>query len=298
MSGIDELESRFSNVVFRRVEGLRTSRDRIGGRDHHDELRARGVAAASGAIIACLEDHVSPEPRWARWVVEAHRLPHAAIGGAIENGIDRPLNWAAYFCDLGKYQNPVPDGESAFASVVNISYKRVALEGIRPGWQESFNETRVIGMLIRQGERLLLSPRIVVHQHRSDLQLWLALREFFVWGRSYARTRSDLISRRRNLLFRFLAPLLPGLLMLRMAARVIQRGRLRAAFVSALPFIAMLTVSWSWGECLGYWSARTAHLGAHSTPSMSGVQGDRRIGKRERSVGGTPVSNGNGDFPW
>ncbi len=32
---------------------------------------------------------------------QAPRTGYAAIGGAIENGINRPLNWAVYYCDFG-----------------------------------------------------------------------------------------------------------------------------------------------------------------------------------------------------
>ena len=45
-------------------------------------------------------------------MVVAHREYYAAIGGAIENGVDRPLNWAVYYSDFGRYQNPFQSGES------------------------------------------------------------------------------------------------------------------------------------------------------------------------------------------
>jgi len=77
------------------------------------------------------------------------------------------LNWAAYFCDLGKYQNPVRPGRTPFASAVNVSYKRAALESIRPVWHDSFNETRVNGELLRRGEALALAPEVVVRQFRA-----------------------------------------------------------------------------------------------------------------------------------
>ena len=37
-------------------------------------------------------------------IVDMHqKYPYAAIGGAIENGIDQLLNWAVYFCNFGGY---------------------------------------------------------------------------------------------------------------------------------------------------------------------------------------------------
>jgi hypothetical protein len=115
----------------------------IGGREHHDVLRARGLAAAHGDLVGLLEVHARPDPQWCASVAAAHRQPYAAVGGAIENGVDRPLNWAVYYCDFGRYQNPVPAGETLFASDANVTYKRAALEGVRPSWQESFREVVV-----------------------------------------------------------------------------------------------------------------------------------------------------------
>ena len=85
-----------------------------------------------------LEDHARPDAHWAANVVAAHRQTHAAVGGAIENGIDRALNWAVYYCDFGKYQNPVPAGETPFASDANTTYKRAELESVRSVWGDAF----------------------------------------------------------------------------------------------------------------------------------------------------------------
>ena len=51
-------------------------------------------------------------------------------------------------------------------------------------------------------------------------------------------------------------PALPAVLLARMAANVARKGRLGGAFVRALPLTAMLTVSWSLGELVGYVTGR------------------------------------------
>src|SRR6202042_3833936 len=117
-----------------------------------------------GDIVALVEDHGIVAPDWSARVVEAHRRGFAAIGGAIENGIDQPLNWAVYFCDFLRYQNPLPEGEAATASDANVSYKRSALEAIRPVWQESFHESSVNSALLAKGEKLAAAPDIIVYQ--------------------------------------------------------------------------------------------------------------------------------------
>jgi hypothetical protein len=56
----------------------------------------------------------------------------------------------------------------------------------------------------------------------------------------------------RRLLYAALAPLLPPVLLLRMARTARERGRHEAAFRRALPLTAALTLSWSCGELIGY----------------------------------------------
>ncbi len=254
--GIDSLKLRFPTVRFIAVTDPEVASRVAGSRDHHDVLRARGLAAARGGVVALLEDHARPDAHWSARIAAAHEADDAAVGGAIENGIDRPLNWAIYFCDFSKYQSPVPPGASDFASDANTAYKRSALESVRTLWERSFREVVVNGALLAAGRRIRLDPGIVVYQHRSGLSLGSALRERFVWGRSYAATRSLLLSGPRRLVYAALSPILPLVMMRRMATLAWQRRRRLGKFVRALPLIALLSCCWSAGECVGYLGAR------------------------------------------
>jgi hypothetical protein len=253
--GIDALAQRFPHVRFLPVVAPEVLKREPGSREHHDVLRAHGLAAARGRLVALLEDQGRPCPRWCAHILAAHRDDDAAIGGAIENGIDRPLNWAVYFCDFARYQNPLPAGPSPFASDANTSYKRTALESVRPLWERSFREVVVNEALVAAGMRVSLRPDIVVHQHRSGLALRSALAERFVWGRSYAMTRSALLSRPRRFVYALLSPLLPPVMLARMAALARQRGRHFGKFLAVIPLLVLLTCSWSAGECAGYLSS-------------------------------------------
>jgi hypothetical protein len=215
-------------------------------------LRAFGLNAAKGEIVALLEDHARADANWSANVIAAHRQNCAAVGGAIENGIDRLLNWAVYYCDFGKYQNPLPPGESSYASDANSSYKRRALETVRPIWQASFREVVVNGALIARGEKVILRPEVVIYQNRRDLDFVFALRERFIWGLSYAATRSALQSRARRLVYSIFSLGLPLVLLLRIGRTAWNRRVHFAKFVSALPIIVALLISWSLGESVGY----------------------------------------------
>ncbi len=250
--GIESLRERYPQVKFLQCENLATYRADVPGRDHHDELRARALRAAAGEIVALTEDHGRPDPRWCANIVKAYQQDYSAVGGAIENGVDRLLNWAVYFCDFGAYQNPVAAGPTTMISDVNASYRREALEKIRPVWEQSFNQVLVNRAILERGGRLGIFPDIVVRQYREGLRWSEALAERFIWGRSFAAARCGWIGRGERLLRVVIAPVLPAVLAARMAANVLRRGRLRRKFAAAFPLILLLEVSWSLGELTGY----------------------------------------------
>jgi hypothetical protein len=256
VEGIARLAGEYPNVRFLEVSDLRTYTGRGGSREHHDELRARGLALARGRIIALIEDHGIAGPEWSARVMASHHRPFAAVGGAIENSIDRPLNWAVYFCDFLRYQNPLPDGESTIASDANVSYKRAALDSIKPVWRQVFHETAVNSALRVRGEKLATAPDVVVFQQRQNLRLAAALKERFVWGRSYAATRAGLTGVPKRAFLAVFSPALPLLMVARMTVMAWRKRRTLGRFLQALPLTSALAVSWSWGELTGYLTGR------------------------------------------
>jgi len=258
LDGIAELAARFPWVKFLDARAAVNSA-RFGdfSREHHDILRAIGLRQARGRITALLEDHAAPSPGWCGSMLEAHRGPEAAIGGAVENGVDRLLNWAVYYCDFGRYQNPVPQGQAEFLSDSNISYKRQVLDQVKDQWHAAFHETAVNWELQRRGEKLRLDPGMVVYQARYGLRFGNALRERFVWGRSFAGTRARDMSPARRAIFAGLSFLLPVVLTLRIVKQAMSKRRHLNKVMMALPLILLLQTIWSAGELAGYITGRT-----------------------------------------
>lgn len=274
VTGIAQVREQHPEVHFQEVPDLRTFSGTGGSREHHDELRARGLALAHGEVVALIEDHGIVAADWSARIMEAHAGPFAAVGGAIENGVDRPLNWAVYYCDFLRYQNPLPAGETFTVSDANVAYKRMALESVRPVWREIFHESSVNGALRSRGEKLALAPGIVLLQGRQGLQLGSALKERFVWGRSYAATRARLAGTQRRLFWAIFAPALPVLMLARMTLMALRKRRTMAAFLKAFPVTAALIVAWSCGELAGYITGRANAGGAQAAEAIaSGSQG-------------------------
>jgi Glycosyl transferase family 2 len=248
---LTELRQRFPEYGFIVVPDVRPPRQGP-SREHHDKLRRIGITHAASPLIALLEDHERADPDWAAQTIKEHTQPYAAIGGAVENDIDRPLNWAVYFSDFYRYQNPLTRGPSQFASDVNVCYKRAALDRVSDSWHEAYSERRVHRALRDAGEIMLLSPDVVVYQHRCNLRLRSALRERYAWGRSYAAERLAHAPLIRRLAFALACPAIPVVRLSRQLRTVMERKRHRAAFCKALPLALPVELFWAAGEFVGY----------------------------------------------
>jgi hypothetical protein len=251
-TGLEELRQRYPEVRFQAITDLQARRGGNGSREHHDELRARGIALARGRMVALLEDHGRPAGSWAAEMVAALGKGYAAAGGPIENGVPRALNEAVYLCDFFRYQNPVYEGPAAVVSDANVVYRRESLDAVADVWQDFFREPFVNAALLARGEALGMTPRAVVYQHREGLTLGVATRERFIWGRSYAAARRRAVGRGRALLFALLSPALLILLPTRILLSVIRKGRAGPLLLKALGPVIWLSGAWAAGELAGY----------------------------------------------
>jgi len=226
--------------------------------EHFDELRATGLRLARGEILALLEDHEIPDARWGRNMLTAHEQSFAAIGGAVENDLDNPVNQATCFFDFGRYQNPLAPGPSRFLSDVNVGYKREALNKIRHLWEHQFHEPQVHAALLDQGETLWLTPDIVVYQHREGLTLSKAIRERFIWGRYFAGNRVKNAGLPIRVAFCVLSFAVPAIILVKMSRNVLIKKRLVGVFLKILPITLLLILCWYLGELTGYITGRVS----------------------------------------
>jgi hypothetical protein len=230
------------------------SLDKVTSRQHrlYDRRRAVGLTLARGQIIAMTEDHAVPAADWYSQILAAHQQPYAVIGGLIDNGIDKPLNWALYYCDFGRCGSPRSSGVSEYVSDVNVTYKRNALETVSGLWRDAYHETTVHWALQSRGEKLFLDSRLRVYQHRPAISLRQAYRERIEWGRVFAETRVASFSVWARLLYAAGTPALPAILFLRVLRHMIRQRRTINQITRAAPFAACLLIGWALGELAGY----------------------------------------------
>lgn len=249
------LAERFPGVRFFEAAGLETAAARQGAsREHHDTLRTLGLRAARGRVVALTEDHAIASKTWCADMLRLldEHPEAAAVGGAVECKSERLLGWAVYYCDFGRYQNPLPEGPAEYVSDSNVAYRREALEAVADAWREDYHETLVHWALVEAGHVLLLTPKSQVWQHRSSLDWSSALAERRVWGRSFAGTRTKGMAAAKRLVFAAGAAVLPFLLTARVVRGGLARGRHRGKLLGALPSIFLLHLVWALGELQGY----------------------------------------------
>ncbi len=254
VEGIDAFRIRYPGFQFPALGHLATEYDpgtHAGLHELYDQRRAAGIKAATGDLVALLEDRSVPTVEWARNAVLLHqRLPNAVIGGAIASGRDSLLGLADYLCDFARYQPPFIGGPREYVSNVNICYKRSALERTRALWTDAYYDLTVHWALQAEGEQLWLAPELIVRQMRGDgAELETLLAERLAWGKRFAvrRLRASPGSRLR---FALRAPLVPLVLWMRVARD--RRATSIPDFIAATPAILMIYGAWALGELVGY----------------------------------------------
>ncbi len=254
-SGVGSLVSEFPAVRFHFIEDLSSaSNARTSAHQHrlYDRRRAVGLGLSKGRIVAMTEDHARPADDWVRQIVAAHEQPYDVIGGAVENGVDLPLNRALYYCDFGRYGRPFESGEVSFVSDVNLAYKRSALTATYDLWHEFYHETTVHWAMLSRGNKLFLDDGPVVFQMRPRLKFGQVLKERVSWGRVFAETRANNLTPLYRFLFSVGTMFLPIIMSSRVFGHMRRQRQTMITISSTLPIAFVLLLAWSIGEFLGY----------------------------------------------
>ena len=216
------------------------------------QLRALGMAEASGEIIALTEDCCIPHENWLEEISKAHRSGYDVVGGAIENGgTDRIVNWAAYLCEYSQAMLPIPNGEVDGVAGNNASYKREIFDKIDESIKTDHWEYFIHQEMRKQGVKILSVPEIIVVKKKEFTFLYFLTQKFH-FSRSFAGMRSRLIPTSRRILSALISPALPLLMTWRIGRQVFTKKRYIKEFVLSLPFLSIFMLSYAMGEFTGY----------------------------------------------
>jgi hypothetical protein len=215
-------------------------------------LRAVGIKAASGRLVAVTEDHCVPRPDWYERIVEVHgRTGWAAVGGGVENDQDRLVDWAVFFCEYHQHMSPVPFGPNDFIPGMNVAYDMDALEPLKDLFAEGLWENFLHDKMRAAGHVLGMDPSIVVG-HRKHFTIPMFLAERFHYSRSFAGMRVADAPISRRLAWAAASFALPPLLIARLTRNVVRRRQFMKEYAMAFPLVVLFSVMWAIGEFVGY----------------------------------------------
>jgi GT2 family glycosyltransferase len=215
------------------------------------KLRALGMAAAKGRLIAILEDHCNVPPHWFEAIARAHQAGHQVIGSGVENGsVKRLIDWAVFFCEYARFMPPVSGGVVSEIPGNCAVYDRQVLERLGPELREEVWESFLHQRMKEEGVAFYCDPAMTVW-HKKEFRFAYFMSQRYHYSRSFAAMRMTAAPIPRRLAYACATPALPFLLLWRMATTVWRKQRRRKEFILATPIIGMFLASWAWGEAVG-----------------------------------------------
>lgn len=217
------------------------------------QARVPAIRAASGPVVAFVEDHSFPEAVWAERLVAAYASgPWAAVAPVIANANPgSAMSWANFLIEYGPWAWADGPTEPEHLPGHNGSYRRDVLlaYGDRLGGMLEA-ESLIHWDLTGRGERILLLPDIrIEHVNFSRLGATMQLR--VLGGRAFAASRAEGWSVRRRALYALASPAIPAVRLAR-TVRDAWATPHRGAALRALPHLTGMLLLDGLGEMLGY----------------------------------------------
>ena len=226
------------------------------------ELRALGMSAATGDIVALTEDHCVADEYWLE-TISQHAIEGAqVVGGGMDNAQrSRVVDWAAYFAEYGFFAPGRPAGEDGrpLLTGANVAYRRDVIADVVAWASRGEWENVAHDRLFASGSIMRFASTAAIYQNQQ-YTLGSFCVDRYVHGRDYAQKRlAERPGLSRWLLF-IGTPLLPLLLTWRVGKAVGPRSR--GAFLRALPATFLFFGAWATGEAVGYFRGRKRTEGA------------------------------------
>ena len=223
------------------------------------ELWEAGIRASRGSIVALTTAHCVPDVDWMTEILAAHReSDFVGVGGAIENAASAGIvDWAVYLCRYARYMKPFPSYVIRDIPADNASYKRWALDRCTDVRARGFWEPDIHAKLAAEGYQLFMTPRIGV-RHMRSFTFMTFMRQRFWHGRQFGSSRAIRLPTAVRLAHIVAAPLVPFLMLSRIARHVFCRRRHIVQMLLAAPIMVLFLASWATGQVMGY-LAPTGH---------------------------------------
>lgn len=223
-----------------------------------NRARVAGMRRASAPLVAFVEDHCFPAPRWAEALIEAHRAvgagPRRAAVGPVVGLANRhsARAWSNYLIQYCGWMRPHPGGPVDDLPGHNSSYKKDVLLAYGDRLEETMEFEFVLHQDLRsRGWELWLAPAAETF-HTFMTRVGPYLKEHVAIGQSLAAHRARRFSVPHRVARAVTSPLLPLVRGARIWRAVRARGWHRRLFPRVVPWLAVGLVTNALGELLGY----------------------------------------------
>lgn len=215
------------------------------------DLRRHGVEAARGWLVAIIEEHCVAAPDWMRQAMRAQEKgDFGVLGGPVApDAYTRLRDWVVYFCEYNNYMPPWKEGGSHPLGSANIAYTRAILLKYSTQLSGGYWEAVLHPRLFADGIQFYAAANMVVYHH-GPFDFGYYLQQRFWFSRAFAGARRLPLPQKAAYLIA--SPLLPLLLLARMAIRVSKQHCHMDKFLQCLPLFVPALIVYVAGEFLGY----------------------------------------------
>ncbi len=220
--------------------------------------RAAGVRAAAAPVVFLGETHSFPEPEFASALLRAHEQPWDIVVPGLSNANpDGVWSWAAFLMDYGQWSEELSAGEIGGGPTWNVSYKRQVLLELNGVLERALASGDELPITLRErGRRAYFEPAARIGHINVGRQGWT--HERYLSGLMVGSHRKGMWSLGRRLFYVCASPLIPVVILSRIAGpvRVLgRRGALPRGTRAALVIGAVVRTA---GEVVGYLAGANA----------------------------------------
>jgi hypothetical protein len=216
--------------------------------------RAAGIRAATAPLVFVGETHTFPDDGWAEALIDAHDGEDwaAVVPGFGNANPAGTLSWAAFLLDYGAWLDVLPHRELEHIPTYNTAYRRADLLGFGPRLDRLVTPgDELIVELRAAGARFVFEPSArIAHLNVAAPRAWI--QERYLGGLLTATSRMERWSWGRRLLYAAGSPLIPVVVLGRVAGGTRAARRAHGLRWSVYPAMLLGAVVSAFGELVGY----------------------------------------------
>lgn len=215
---------------------------------------AVALDAATGDVIAQVEDHVFVNPGWAAAVLAAHGRPSAAVAPRLSNANPATAtSWANFLASFAEAVAARPAGPVDSGPGHNTSYKVAVLRQYRDDIVPLYQSERAFHYRLRQDGHVILHEP---HARQSHLNISVpreAVNHAFLGGILFGAYRARPMNVVEKAVRTALAPLVPPIRLWRTWRTLSDTADVTTP-ATAWVLLPALLIAHAAGEAIGYWN--------------------------------------------